>query len=116
MPACEMGATRQPHAYVYRRRALACPSQGGRKLEGKQFVGRGDEEILVTAEVVEREMQVTERAEPILFGAGPVGEQAGGEVRWVRVQVALQGGMVAVVGDDGDAASTMPERARLSSR
>ena len=102
VPASQMDAVRRLHAYVDRRGALPRELQRARHLESEQLVGGGNQKILLTSDSVESELQIAECAEPLFRGAGAVAEQSRGEARRPRIQVAPQGGVMAVVGNDGD--------------
>ena len=91
MLAGEVVAARGLHAHVDGSLPLPRELQRRGQLEGEQLVGGGHQEIILATEPVECELQVAERSEPLLLGAGAVAEQTGGEAGRLRFQVALQG-------------------------
>ena len=102
MAAGKVAAARRPQAHVDRGRLPAREQQRPGQLEGEQLVGGGHQDGRLAAEPLQCELQVADRPVALLFGPGPVADQTGAEGRRLRLQVALQRRVEAVVGDDGD--------------
>ena len=101
-PSKNSSVVRSLNAYAEgdRRGALAREAQRPGQLEGQQLVGGRHQHVAAAVQPAQGEVQVAQGAEPLLLAGGAVADHAGGERRSGGGQVALQGGVVAVVGHD----------------
>ena len=70
------------------------------QLEGQQLVGGRHQHVAAAVQPAQRELQIVQGAEPLVFARGAVADHAGGQRRSAGCQVAPQGVVVAVVGHD----------------